>query len=318
MTLNEMEFDIICKEINLNKKINIIDHRQSNHPEFNDWNNFQNSLDKAATVLGYCYYPKSFTKYLATLPEKFSYINSFEKTFKVLGDCKGIIKFSHRHDKSTFSRYSDDYESLRILAAAQSLKHDGKIMMGKNAWPRIELIEHVSSICSGIQNATVLDAGCGAGLNMYLLAKSKPEIKISGLEYTHSRLASCIVNLIHESFYEELFLGDVTKIDLPDNSYDVVFTNHVLEQLGQTNAELALNEIFRVCRKGVVLCEPTIHNASMYEKWRITKLGYCRDLLSIAKKIPNCSIKIYKEDSIRSYPNTSHTLVLEKKSKESK
>ncbi len=306
------EFEISCNEINLNRKINVADRRQSSHPEYNDWDHFQKTLDRAAAILGYCYYPKTFSEYLTELPQKFSYINPVEKTFKVLGDCKGIIKFAHRHGKSTFSRYSEDYESLRVLTTTHTLKHNGKIMMGKNAWPRIELIEHISSLCNGIQNPTVLDAGCGTGLNMYLLAKSKPEMKISGFEYTHSRLASCIINLVHESFYNELFLGDVTKIDLPDNSYDVVFTNHVLEQLGQTNAELALNEVFRVCKKGAVLCEPSIHNATAYEKWRMTKLGYCRDLLAIAKKIPNCNVKLYKEDTIRYYPNTSYTLVLEK------
>lgn len=313
MIIKEIKFDIVCDEINLNKKINIADRRQSSHPEYNNWDNFQKSLDKAASVLGYCYYPKSFNDYLMSLPGKFSYLNPIEKIFKILGDCKGIIKFAHQHGKSTFSRYSDDYESLRILTTAQPLKHNGKIMIGKNAWPRIELIEHISSLCNGIQNPTVLDAGCGTGLNMYLLAKSKPEIQISGFEYTHSRMASCFINLIYESFYEELFLGDVTKIDLPDESYDVVFSNHVLEQLGQANAEVALKEVFRVCKKGAVLCEPSIHNATAYEKWRMTKLGYCRDLLAIAKKIPNCIVKEYKEDTIRYYPNTSYTLVLEKK-----
>ncbi len=312
MKADTQEYAIICKEINLNKKINIADRRQSSHPEFNDWANFQRCMDKASSILGYCYYPKSFSNYLTTLPEKFTYINPIEKTFKVLGDFKGIIKFVRRHGKSTFSRYSDDYESLRVLTTSQPLKHNGKIMIGKNAWPRIELIEHISSLCDGIQNPTVLDAGCGTGLNMFLLAKSKPGIKISGFEYTHSRMASCVVNLVYESFYEELFFGDVTKIDLPDNSYDVVYTNHVLEQLGQVNAELALKEVFRVCKKGAVFCEPSIHNATTYEKWRMTKLGYCRDLLAIAKKIPNCVVKEYKEDTIRYYPNTSYTLVLEK------
>ncbi|MCX6169742.1 MAG: class I SAM-dependent methyltransferase [Ignavibacteriales bacterium] len=315
MPLSELEFEIACKEINLKKKINVIDRRNTDHPEFNDWNNFRIILDRAASVLGYCYYPKSFGDYLMSLPEKFSYITSVEKIFKILGDWKGIIKFVHRHGKSTFSRYSDDYESLRILTTSQPLKYHGKIMMGKNAWPRIEFIEHISTMCNGIQNPTVLDAGCGTGLNMYLLAKSNPEMKISGFEYTHSRMASCIVNLIYESFYEELFLGDVTKIDLPDNSYDIVFTNHVLEQLGQASAELALKEVFRVCKKGAVLCEPSIHNANAYEKWRMTKLGYCRDLLAIAKGIPNCTVKEYKEDTIRNFPNTSYTLVLEKEQK---
>lgn len=312
MSFDSHEFVISCKEINLERKISITDRRQQSHPEINDWPNLQKCLDKASSILGFCYYPKSFIDYLTTLPEKYPYINSVEKMFKVLGDCKGIIKFVRRHGKSTYSRYSDDYESLRVLASSQPLKHNGKIMMGKNAWPRIELMEHISNLCEGIKNPTVLDAGCGAGLNMYLLAKSKPEMKISGFEFTHSRMASCFINLIYESFYEELFLGDITKISIPDNSYDVVFTNHVFEQLGQANAELGLKEVFRICKKGVVLCEPSIHNANAYEKWRMTKLGYCRDLFSIAKKIPNCNVKVYKEDTIRYYPNTSYTLVLEK------
>jgi hypothetical protein len=35
------KFEITCKEINLKKEINVVDRRQSSHPEYNDWNNFR-------------------------------------------------------------------------------------------------------------------------------------------------------------------------------------------------------------------------------------------------------------------------------------
>lgn len=315
MKTKEEEFEISCPEIKLKKNFKIMDLRQDTHPEYNNWENFQKCLDQAISVLGYSYYPNSFFKHITSLPKDFDHLNELKKIFKILGDLKGVIKFTNKHGKSTFSRYKNDYESLRILASTQMLKNNDKIIMGYNSWPRLELIDHINSLCESTKQVSVLDAGCGSGLNLYMLLKSRPDLAIDGFEYTHSRLASCIINLVYEDKIGKLFLGDITKIDLPDESYDIVFTNHVIEQLGQKNAELAIKEVLRVSKKGVVLCEPTIHNANTYEKWRMNRLGYCKDLLSIAKKIPNCKVTVYKEDKIRYYPNTSNTLILEKKNK---
>ncbi len=192
------------------------------------------------------------------------------------------------------------------------IKHKGKIILGYNSYPRIELMAHINSLCQNIKEAKVLDAGCGSGLNLYMLSKTRPDLIIDGFEYTHSRLASCMINLVYENKINKLFLGDITSINLPDNSYDVVYTNHVLEQLGQENSKLAIREVLRVAKKGVVLCEPTVNNSNIYEKWRMRKLGYCQDLFRIAKELPNCKVTYYQEDMFRNYPNTSNTLILEK------
>jgi ubiquinone/menaquinone biosynthesis C-methylase UbiE len=312
MEITEKDFEINCQEINLKRSFSISDLRQYTHSEFNNWENMQQCLDQASALLGYSYYPNSFFKYYSTLPNKFNVLNKYEKLFKLLGDFKGIIKFSNKHGKSTYSRYKNDYESLRVITQTQMLKHEGKIIMGYNAWPRLELLDHINSFCKNSIQTKVLDAGCGSGLNIYMLLKMIPNIIIDGFEYTHSRLASCMVNLVYEDKVGKLFLGDITNIGLPDNSYDVVFTNHVIEQLGQKNAELAVKEVLRVSKRGVVLCEPSIQNSNQYESWRMSRLGYCKNLLSIAKNISNCKVTLYKEDDIRYYPNTSYTLILEK------
>ncbi|MFA5805321.1 MAG: class I SAM-dependent methyltransferase [Melioribacteraceae bacterium] len=309
---SEKDFEIKCSEINLKKIFRIKDLRLNTHHEFNNWENMQKCLNKAISILGYSYFHNTFFEHISVLPKNFAVLNNLEKLFKLLGDFKGILKFTRKHGKSTFSRYSDDYESLRILTSIQMIKHKGNIIMGYNSWPRLELLDHIISFCGDNKNAKILDAGCGSGLNMYMLSKTNPDLIIDGFEFTHARLASCMINMVYEDKINQLFLGDITNIALPDNSYDVVFTNHVLEQLGQKSAEIALKEVVRVSKKGVVLCEPTIHNANMYEKWRMNRLGYCQDLLNLAKKIPNCIVTFYKEDRFRNYPNTSNTLILEK------
>ncbi|WP_017731522.1 class I SAM-dependent methyltransferase [Nafulsella turpanensis] len=192
------------------------------------------------------------------------------------------------------------------------LKHNGKVYKGCNGYQRIELIESVNELCRGIEQPKVLEAGCGSGLNIYLLESLNSQIEIHGFEYTNARIASAIVNLFYSPNLHNLFLADVCNLKIPDNSFDVVYSNHVLEQLGQERAEAALKEMWRVCKKGIVVSEPSIHGANRYEKWRMNTLGYCRDLYSVAKKLPHAKVLVYKEDSYRTYPNTSHHLVVEK------
>jgi SAM-dependent methyltransferase len=60
--------------------------------------------------------------------------------------------------------------------------------------------------------------------------------KCKNLKYTTADLDSPIADI-------QL---DVTKIDLPDNSYDVVICNHVLEHV--TDANIAMKEIYRILK----------------------------------------------------------------------
>lgn len=234
--------------------------------------------------------------------------------YQLAGNAKGILKHKRKHGKSSLSRYENHhYESVRLLRNKGVFKINGGIFKTVKGRARLELINSVNELAEGISNPTVLEAGCGSGLNIYLLSCLNSNLEISGFEYTNARLASGIVNLWHSDIRDNLFLADICQLNLEDNSYDIVYTNHVLEQLGQERAEIALKEVWRVCKHGMVICEPSIHGANLYEQWRMRTLGYCENLVSIAKTFPDAEIIRYKEDDIRYYPNTSHHLVVRKK-----
>ncbi len=305
---------IKLKTFNIPEKIiiELNDLRSINHPEFEDYDNIDFHIKEAVKQNGLRYYGLSVfnTIYEHKLTNK---LGLFQHLYHILGGAKGIIKYRIKHGKSSLSRYKKHhYETIDLLKNDILIKHKGEIYKGPNGLQRIELIESVSNLCNGINNPKVLEAGCGSGVNIYLLNSLNPNIEIHGFEYTNSRIASALINLFYSPIVKNLFLADICNIKIPDNTFDVVYSNHVLEQLGQEKAEKALNDMWRVCKKGIFLSEPSIHNANLYEKWRMNTLGYCQDLYTAAEKLPNSKILVYKEDNFRTYPNTSHHLVIEK------
>lgn len=308
--------NIKIKLIQLPDEVEIIikDLRDSTHVEFENFKDIEYHINNAIKQNGLRFYNDHIFKdiYKQELVTKpISFINHL---YHLAGNAKGVIKFRRKHSKSSYSRYKNHkYETLDLLRKNILLKHKSKIYKGCNGFQRVEVIDSVNNLCKDINNPKVLEAGCGSGVNIYLLNSLNPDIEIHGFEYTNSRIASAIANLFYSPICNNLFLADVCNIRLPDKYFDVVYSNHVLEQLGQDKAETAIKEMWRICRKGIVLSEPSIHGANIYEKWRMKTLGYCKDLYSVAQELPEANVLIYKEDKFRTYPNTSHHLVVEKK-----
>ncbi len=297
------------------KAIEVKDLRQPSHHEYGDqvFAEIKKHVHTAIAQNGIRTYDKSIYDFINRQVNDLTKIGLAEHAYQLAGQAKGILKHRYKFGTSTFNRYQHHhYETLDLLKRKGIYKIDNEIYWTTSGTARLELIQSVNELCQGIEKPTVLEAGCGSGLNMYLLNCLNENLKISGFEYTNARLASAIVNLFNSPLRPELFLADICDLKLPDNSIDVMYTNHVMEQLGQTHAEIALKEIWRVCRKGIVVCEPSIHGANLYERWRMKTLGYCEDLQKVAKSLPNSKIIRYEEDKIRYYPNTSNHLVVEK------
>ncbi|KAA3638773.1 MAG: class I SAM-dependent methyltransferase [Bacteroidetes bacterium] len=297
------------------EEIEIKDLRPSSHPESDSsfYDDLQQHIDRAIKQNGIRDYNKGIYNHILKEQKNRKKVGFLEHLLILIGQVKGVIKYRLKHGKSTFNRYENyHYESLDLLKSEGLFKIQNQIFRAIKGSARLELIHSVSELCKDIDLPKVLEAGCGSGLNMYMLGCLSDNMEIHGFEYTNARLASCIVNLWHSRYKNNLFLADICNLNLEDNSYDVVFTNHVFEQLGQKNAEAALKEIWRVCKKGIVVCEPTIHGANIFEKWRMRTLEYCEDLISIAKTFPDAEIITYKEDNIRYYPNTSYHLIVKK------
>ena len=98
----------------------------------------------------------------------------------------------------------------------------------------------------------ILDAGCGDGINLFGLLKFVKEhnlgVRIFGVDYNPLRLnrAQKIEGVTG------LLQGSLTRLPFPDETFDIVLCNHVLEHI--TNDERALLELNRILRsKGLMI-----------------------------------------------------------------
>lgn len=108
-----------------------------------------------------------------------------------------------------------------------------------------------------------------------------------------------------------LFTGDLFQIPLADNSIDVVYTSHSIEPNGGREVE-ALQELYRVASKYLVLLEPAYELASDEAKERIIKHGYVRNLPTIAKELGYKVIEYRLFDFMINPLNPTGLLIIEK------
>ncbi|MHB2025443.1 MAG: class I SAM-dependent methyltransferase [Elusimicrobiota bacterium] len=104
------------------------------------------------------------------------------------------------------------------------------------------------------EDRNILEAGCGTGRFCYLFARDFPASKVLGLDASaHSiKLANSFKNLLSSNNLE-FKMGDIFKIDFPDNYFDVVFNEGVIEHFALSqdlNYKAAFREMVRVAKPG--------------------------------------------------------------------
>lgn len=100
----------------------------------------------------------------------------------------------------------------------------------------------------------VLDLGSGAGNDCFVARAIVGETgKVTGLDFTDEMLTKATVNNIKMGYSNVDFVkGDIEEIPLPDNSYDVVISNCVINLV--PDKEKAFAEIMRVLKPGGHFC----------------------------------------------------------------
>ena len=97
-----------------------------------------------------------------------------------------------------------------------------------------------------------LDAGCGEGFVARVLATRLPGVAVTGCD-----LSPAAVRLAAAEQPEAAFaVASILALPFPDKSFDVVGCFEVLEHLPADAPELALRELARVARRGLVLSVP--------------------------------------------------------------
>jgi arsenite methyltransferase len=100
----------------------------------------------------------------------------------------------------------------------------------------------------------VLDLGSGAGNDCFIArALVGEEGKVTGLDFTDEMLTKAIVNNRKLGYTNVDFIkGDIEEMPLPDNSYDVVISNCVINLV--PDKRKAFSEIMRILKPGGHFC----------------------------------------------------------------
>ena len=99
-------------------------------------------------------------------------------------------------------------------------------------------------------NETVLDLGCGRGLDCFIASKAVGKGgKVFGLDRSKTMVSRASEIALKNGFTNcEFILGEIEHIPLPDNSLDLVMSNCVINL--STDKYSVYSEIYRCLRKG--------------------------------------------------------------------
>lgn len=108
---------------------------------------------------------------------------------------------------------------------------------------------------AGIKSGdSVLDLGSGAGNDCFVARAIVGETgKVTGIDFTDDMLGKAKENVTKLGYSNiEFIKGDIEEMPLPDNSYDVVISNCVLNLVPDKHK--AFKEIYRVLKPGGHFC----------------------------------------------------------------
>lgn len=148
--------------------------------------------------------------------------------------------------------------------------------------------QQLSSIFRPLVNDgdTILEVGVGEAttLSGVMNELSVSHVKCLGFDLSWSRIMVGQNWASRQGVAADLFVADLFRIPLADDTVDVVYTSHSLEPNGGMEKE-AIKELMRVARRAVVLVEPMYEFASSDAQERILYHGYVRNLKPTAVEL---------------------------------
>ncbi len=208
--------------------------------------------------------------------------------------------------KKEYSRawQSVAYDSYSLLAAPAKYtpwEWDGRQMFASDVGATRVRQLLLIRIIERLRPQSVLEVGCGNGINLLLLACRFPDIAFTGIELTEAgheaarrlqrleRLPQPMQDyaplpLVDPTAFRRIrFLqGNATDLPFPDGSFDLVMTVLALEQMERVRDQ-ALQQIARVARRHTLMVEPFADVnqrfwSRLYVLWRNYFRGRIEDL----------------------------------------
>lgn len=132
----------------------------------------------------------------------------------------------------------------------------------------------VSELSKFGQVESILDIGCGNLFNLSCLRTNlSEEVKLYGVDISENRIR--IGNEHTKGMNIALFVASAEHLPFGNESVDVIFTVHALEQM-PTIIDEVFQEFYRVCRKGIILIEPFYEHQNVFGKFHNWAEHYVR------------------------------------------
>lgn len=117
---------------------------------------------------------------------------------------------------------------------------------------------------------SVFEFGCATGPNLVRVAKKWPHVVVGGCDVSHDAVEEAKCILPNGQFDVQSVLDSYWS----EGSSDIVMTDACLIYVSRKDIRKAIGEMYRMCRKGVVLSE--LHEPGLLERIGIRlSSGYC-------------------------------------------
>lgn len=141
-------------------------------------------------------------------------------------------------------------------------------------------VSEIAATLAPLDGASILEAGVGEATTLCGVRAALPSgpTEWTGFDLSWSRLAvASHYARRHGASDVGFFVGDLFRIPVVDDAYDIVYTAHAIEPNHGRESEI-LQELYRVTRRWLVLFEPSYELGSAATRERIETHGYCRGL----------------------------------------
>ena len=129
---------------------------------------------------------------------------------------------------------------------------------------RIEFVKRIiNDYLKNDKEKRILDLGCGDGQNLRWLASFSNDLWAT--DYNFLRLSRAEKNLSVLGIKVKFFLTDIVSLPFEEESFDIVFFNHVIEHL--RNDLQSLQNVYKVTKKGGLVIIGTPNEGAL--AWRL-------------------------------------------------